>query len=321
MPAGAETQSSPTRVAESVHTRYDAELGWVNVPGASIPDLYGPGLDLRINAQGFRNDRSFDKEIPPGKTRIICSGDSFTLGYGVGQDGSWCAELEKRGGSFETVNMGQGGYGVDQSYLWFMRDAARMDFNTHVFTFIYTDFERMKIADFFGYTKPILKIENGRLAIIKPGQPKPRKELSRFTAFRIWIYRSPFVKWLELLARKTFLVIDDDETKAVLSEMFESLKQENQRKGSRLLVVYLPVRMDREKTRIDEFREFLKKELARQNIPFIDLTERFREMDKKTFDVQYLSAGDTSFAGAEGHYSAAGNSFVAGLILDELRKL
>ena len=28
-------------VAERTHTRYDAELGWVNVPGATVDDLYG----------------------------------------------------------------------------------------------------------------------------------------------------------------------------------------------------------------------------------------------------------------------------------------
>ena len=75
---------APHALAERIHTRYDAELGWVNVPGLSLPDFYGPAKNLTINDQGFRGARSVTKRVPPQKLRIVCSGDSFTLGYGVG---------------------------------------------------------------------------------------------------------------------------------------------------------------------------------------------------------------------------------------------
>src|SRR5262245_46598957 len=42
------------QVAERRHTRYDPDLGWVNIPNATVRDLYGPGRDLHINGQGFR---------------------------------------------------------------------------------------------------------------------------------------------------------------------------------------------------------------------------------------------------------------------------
>src|SRR5262249_38750161 len=53
--------------AERRHTRYDRELGWVNIPNLDIPDMYGPGVRLRTNGQGFRNDHDIAETVPPGK--------------------------------------------------------------------------------------------------------------------------------------------------------------------------------------------------------------------------------------------------------------
>jgi len=102
-----------TPLAERLHTQYDPDLGWVNIPDINIPDMYGPGISLRTNSQGFRNDYNFDKSIPAGKKRIICSGDSFTLGYGVDNQHTWCQQLAALDNRIETVNMAQGGYGLD----------------------------------------------------------------------------------------------------------------------------------------------------------------------------------------------------------------
>ena len=76
-------------MAERRHTEYDAELGWVSVPGHAVPDIYGPGRSITINRQSFRNKREFPERAPAGKLRVICSGDSFTLGYGVDDDATW----------------------------------------------------------------------------------------------------------------------------------------------------------------------------------------------------------------------------------------
>ncbi len=102
-------------VAERVHTDYDEELGWVNRPSVQIKDLYGPGRTLTINAQGFRATRDYPVEVPEGKVRILASGDSFTLGYGVGDADTWCAALERTDPRLEIVNMGQGGEPVASS--------------------------------------------------------------------------------------------------------------------------------------------------------------------------------------------------------------
>jgi len=67
-------------LAERKHTKYDPDLGWVNKPNVYLPDMYGPGVYLQTNSQGFRNNNAIDIAVPSGKFRLICSGDSFTLG-------------------------------------------------------------------------------------------------------------------------------------------------------------------------------------------------------------------------------------------------
>ena len=112
------------QLAERRHTQYDPLLGWVNAPGLRVPDMYGPGIALSTNARGFRNEIEFEPHVPVGRTRVICSGDSYTLGYGVGNDQTWCQLLTRFDARIESVNMGQGGYGLDQAYLWYKRDGA-----------------------------------------------------------------------------------------------------------------------------------------------------------------------------------------------------
>ena len=146
-------------LAERRHTQYDPDLGWSNIPDVDIPDMYSAGISLRTNGQGFRNDHDFDKSVPDGYKRVICSGDSFTLGYGVGNDHTWCQRLSALDSRLETVNMGQGGYGVDQAYLWYMRDGRVLEHDIHVFAFITDDLFRMLRSQFSGYGKPVLMVE------------------------------------------------------------------------------------------------------------------------------------------------------------------
>ena len=71
------------RLAERLHTEYDAQLGWINKSDFQGRDLYGKSLHLHTNAQRFRATEPTSEQVPPGRVRVVCTGDSFTLGYGV----------------------------------------------------------------------------------------------------------------------------------------------------------------------------------------------------------------------------------------------
>src|SRR5262249_33225518 len=118
-----------------------------------------------INAQGFRARETYERAVPAGKYRIVTLGDSYTMGYGVGDDATYPARMQALCPALQTVNMGQGGYGVAQDYLWDKRDGTKLDANLLVFAFIAHDFYRMSADNFIGYAKPVLRLKNNALAV------------------------------------------------------------------------------------------------------------------------------------------------------------
>ena len=159
------------------YTKYDPDLGWASVANFQSPDMYGPQVGLRINGQGFRNDSDFAKAVPEGKIRVICSGDSFTFGEGVDNDDTWCQRLTSLDRRLETINMGQGGYDLDQAYLWYKRDGIALEHQVQVLAFVTDDFFRTEFDEFQGVPKPILVIDKG--ALVVNGVPVPRREVPR----------------------------------------------------------------------------------------------------------------------------------------------
>lgn len=305
--------------AERIHTRYDADLGWTHLPSLSIPDMYGPGLSLCTNSRGLRATRDFSKEVPPGKRRVICSGDSFTLGYGVADSDTWVSRLEALDQGLETVNMGQGGYGIDQSYLWFVRDGEALDYDAHVQAFIYTDFERMRAGDFLGYRKPRLVAGPRAISAEKAPPPAGEHRMPWLTQKLVVLHRLRTVRALETLLRKYFLSADDANTRAIAARVFAELDARARARGARFAAVYLPTEMDVEPTRLDDLRRFLREELSRRGVVYIDLTDDFRTLDRAHREKLFLTGEDSPFVGADGHYSAVGNAFVARLLSAKLR--
>jgi hypothetical protein len=105
---------------EESHCQYDEELGWINKPDTTIADFYGPGLNISINHNGLRGVQDFDPDSQHYK--IICLGDSFTLGYGVGDQQTIPYHLQQQfDGRNSSGQYGQGGYSIGQSWLWLKR--------------------------------------------------------------------------------------------------------------------------------------------------------------------------------------------------------
>lgn len=105
----------------------DPDLLWVLKPGQRSITHFGH-KPVRVNSQGMRGDE-FSLQRPPGKIRIISFGDSYTYGYGVGQDDTYPAllgQLLERSfpGGYEVLNAGVNGHGTYQE-LMYLRRAVR----------------------------------------------------------------------------------------------------------------------------------------------------------------------------------------------------
>ena len=318
-------------VAERTHTQYDAELGWVNRPDVYIENMYGPGLDLETNAQGFRNDEDFGETVPTGQLRVICSGDSFTLGYGVDNDHTWCQRLAALDNRLQTVNMGQGGYGVDQAYLWYKRDGTTLAHDIHLFTFITNDFERMRSDSFLGYGKPVLDVQYGRLVVGNVPVPERAFYVPWLTQNSESLKKLKTVQLLSGLFQNSAqaetnnqLTQNDWLLERVNVGILQDLQQLNRDQNSLLVLVYLPTLNDYQPDPQGDTEQWRQKvRLAAQDlgIPFIDLIEEFRMLPASDVPALFLREGEVDFPGAAGHYTVSGNDYIAQRLYEQLTAL
>ena len=304
--------------AERFHTKYDPEIGWVNIPNIYLPDVYGPGKSIRIDSQGFRSSADFAPTVPPNQTRIICSGDSFTLGYGVDNDHAWPQLLESQSRNIQTVNMGQAGYGADQAYLWFKRDGAQLDHSIHILALIGDDFRRMQLTSFNGFGKPVLAVENGEL--VPKNVPVPRIAWSSTLArFRMALGNTCLMRFClnrlnsraappAGLPRQT-----NNGTILVLGRLLDDLRELNRARNSALVLVYLPVR-DESRLVMAPWRRFLSEYAKEHDVLYLDLVEDFHGLTLSETDSCFIPEGGNDRWCAGGHYSEHGNAFVADLI-------
>ena len=319
---------SRSETPPSAYTRYDKDLGWVSSPNYYKKDFYDPGVYLRTNSQGFRNNEDFTVKAPPGKLRIICSGDSMTFGSGVDNDDTWCQLLEAMDHRLQTVNMAQAGYGVDQMYLWYRRAGAVLDHDVQIFAFVTDDFRRMQLKVFSGYGKPILRINNGEM--VAGNVPVAREP----PFFHWWALHSPQLMRLKSLAAlaRVFEKISvgkqsaarlggaGEDQRFIIAKIIETLQAANKQKHSTLIFVYLPTRREYQKDEtILAWRKFLQEETAKRGVVFIDLIEDFQKMPLAKMEKLFICSDSSQyFSNVEGHLTEEGNEYTAKQLYEKL---
>jgi hypothetical protein len=325
--------------AKQQYTTYDAELGWVNKPNLYMADVYGPGIYVRTNARGFRQNEEVTNSVSRGKVRIICSGDSFTYGYGVDNAHTWCALLSVLDGRLEPVNMGTDGYGVDQAYLRFKRAAAEMSFQIHVFAFITDDFYRALNDSFLGYSKPLLKLQDGRLLVTNVPVPKRAYDLG---------WKQPLLTNLENL-RSTWVLTKamhklgierqqsrvyvsqaqrDANARLLLHRIFSDLKQMNEERSSRLVFTYLPTIWElhgssapgQQWSAPKQWAAFLNEEAASLRVPVINLFSRFESLPRNELTEMFIPPEKIHYPEGAFHLTEKGNGLIAREIYDQLTR-
>lgn len=315
------SQFRSVKVAEMAHTRFDPVLGWISIPNVDIKDLYGKNISLSTNNRGFRGNRDTFKLVETGKKRVICSGDSFTLGYGVKDDETWCFLLELLNEDVESVNVGQGGYGIDQAYLWYKKDASDLDRSLHVFALIGYDFLRTQKDHFRGVEKPTLAIKDGNLVFTN----NTLKEKNYFVRL---LHQNGYLlqnfNMIRLLQGKldSFLATDSTltikkSTLDVAMQIFMELNAENETRQSSFLVVFLPTPLDIFPNTFDTAREESKKILEHSNIAYLDLVEKLRQLDFDKSTRLFFEPNHFSYP----HLNTEGNQWVADIISEQLPDL
>lgn len=343
---GASTRSQPGGAARQ-HTQPDEDLGWVHLPSVNIPHLYGPGRHLRTNSQGFRNDSDFATAEPEGRVRLICSGDSFTLGLGVSNADAWCAQLAALDPRLETVNMGQIAYGLGQAYLWYRRDGAHLEHSVHVLAFITADIARMRKDDFIGITKPRLELQNG--VLVARNVPIRQGAFFPLSGERVAAIRNlSTVRGANAILRRLGLSTaarnggphetaaaaadpPDSESRAIVDSIIDELLRENRESGRLLVLLHLPVRSDYRREHViwtdyghessGAWRRYLAEQASTRGFVFIDAIENLGALTSDEVREMYLSRSLEGLRAGYNHLSELGNRYVARLVYERLRRV
>lgn len=303
-------RAEKTGIAEQAHCEYDPLLGWVNLASVHLPDHYGEGLGLTTNARRFRSTAELAADARP----IVCLGDSFTLGYGVGDESTYPAQLARLTGT-PTANLGQGGYGVDQAILWYLRDGIELDTAEVVLAFIAPDFDRITESRFEDrYPKPRLRVVDGELELLEDPLPDDWNRLGAETAGLL--ENLALTDLLRRLALRN-AVTPEPPTELAYREVAELLLRDLikavRAKNADLTLVLLPLQ-DRAAGSPDALMAWLRpfaESLAESDrVTLLDLTETFNRLAPGEMATLYLD---------DGHLNAQGNLRVAQRLADHLR--
>lgn len=303
-------------LASRKHVKFDEQLGWVNQPGLKVPDLYGPGLGATINAQSLRAQHDLSGAVPAGRSRVLCSGDSFTFGVGNGDDETWCQQLEVQHPQVEAANAGEAAYGIGQMYLKSKRLSEQLKWNVHVTGFIADDIRRLTTLDFIGRNKPRPNLKDDG-TLVWEGTP-----VAQASPLYLWFRANRRVfsplRFLELGGRlgKKFSKPapggagwSQARTADTVIAVFEATRELSQAQDAVAVFAFLPSgpHFDPEDER---WRRELLPRCAEKGLICIDVVAPIRALDDATEDAMYTAAW--------GHYSADGNKRVAEALWAEL---
>jgi hypothetical protein len=181
----------------SLSYQYDAELGWMPVPGASASVTNARTIQVHHNSLGLRDDEFTLDDKPT----IVFLGDSFVWGLDAEANERFSEMLKPRVGNFKVLAAGVSGYGTDQEYLLLKRLWPKVK-PAVVVLMVCTDNDRQDNSTnirYEGYHKPYFTIAADNVPVLA-GQPVPK---SRLQAIKEdwWVRHS----WLVRLANAVYL--------------------------------------------------------------------------------------------------------------------
>lgn len=292
-----------------VFSTYDSLLGWKSRPSVDLPHHWGWNRGVRTNSLGLRGAAEIEPEEPAGRTRVLCLGDSFAFGEGVADDDTWCHRLEEMDPRLQTVNLGQPGYGVDQAYLRYQRDATSIEHSVVLFTFNDGDFVRMREGTLYGYGKPVLRPDGRTLEVTNIPPPRVMPAVERTVASLARRLRTiELLNSVAVRIRRSY-VSGERATRPDLEQVaaivFRSVSSLADARGGRAVFIYLPTLHDVHDDA--PWRRRASAILDSLGHTLVDFTDSLRAIGDLERPALFLPTEDP----AAGHYSVAGNAWAA----------
>jgi hypothetical protein len=241
----------------------------------------------------------------------------------VDGDQTWCSLLSGLDPALEPINMGQVGYGVDQAYLWYRRDAEDLGVDLHLLAFITHNFLRMKFQEYGGFGRPVLVVRDGELELANV--PVPRKGyvlptltvvLARLDRLRTTEVAAKIRKRLPLERRQVpgaWRARSNEEVRSVVSELFQELKRYNEERSRSTALVYLSSVEELQNPGdrdLAEWLPFVEAQADALDLPFFSLVDELTDLPAHEVSGLFLDGY---------HLTEAGHALVARTLLEGLR--
>jgi hypothetical protein len=176
---------------------FDAELGWMPVPGSVGTIKSVRTTHYKHNSLGLR-DEEFSLDARP---TIVFLGDSFVWGLDSEVDERFSDLLKSRIPDYKMLAAGVSGFGTDQEYLLLQRIWPKVKPAVVVLIFCAQNDreDNSRSLYFFNYYKPYFTTRpDGSLQLM--GQPVPRSHLMYFKDH--WLVRN---LWLARLVTNVYI--------------------------------------------------------------------------------------------------------------------
>jgi hypothetical protein len=168
--------------------QFDEMLGWSLKPLAyANSSRTGYTISYKINSKGLRDDETSYKK-PAGTLRIVLIGDSRTFGFGVPIEKHFSTILEGYFKNVEVINMGVGGYGVDQELLSLRLKGFQYEPDIVLAYVAHYGGQRHMHTKRWGQEKPRFESINGELVLANsPVKHQPVTRKGRLEKMHRWM--------------------------------------------------------------------------------------------------------------------------------------
>ena len=290
--------------------------------GAPNPAAFDPELGWDIGGDRIRHHAVGPRTESPTH-RIVAIGDSFTFGGDVGENQTYSRFLEQSLCGVEVLNMGVGGYGIDQAVLKYLKHGKSHRPNVIVLGIHVPNYERASLS-FFSASKPVFRRspEDGAIRLANHPVPPPAAEVERIrreAKGEVYTWALARMRFLYLARRISGNADFFEEMDRIVEHVLLLLVEEAKAADARILVLQIPLgpAFLRESAWHRAMSEHLLSVYRKMGLRYVDLAEAWRSrMAAEDIVRTYYIQG----AGYVGHLSEAGNRAAAAEIAEVLKE-
>ena len=297
---------------------YDPELGW----------------DFEVASDRVRGGGKIGPKSR-GAVRLIALGDSFTWGTEVEDNETYPFYLAKtlpeaHRKQAEVLNMGVGGYGIDQALLKYLRHGKPLRPDLVILGIFPHDYDRSRLT-FFTYSKPLFRFDDASGTYTLGNVPVPPPDEMYETLARKYdgTVSYAFIAVRNRLLHLFHYVLSPSDpngyyssTDRLVEYLLTRLRDEQDKAQAGFFIVHIPQgdffasEQMLSKGRQEEQTVRLKRIYEKLKIPHVDLFEEFpKRFPLRTIHEEFYARGPN---GVTGHFSPRGNAEVAKIIAEHL---